>query len=160
MSIPFFFFFNSRVKCIKRMNGGEWYITTEISQRRGGTKKKRKRGGERGSWEARGARNSHPRPRSPFSLRRRAVWSYVPSSYSIIPPTSIPTVTPSEPNFWTHSLQFHCNGFAGSRFRLSLGPIRKTRPHSIYKSISSRLEKFLYCLDNQQWHLSFAYPLF
>ena len=30
----------------------------------------------------------------------------------------------------------------------------------IYKSISSRLGKFLYCLDNQQWHLLFAYPLF
>ena len=117
-------------KCIKRMNGEEWYITIEISQRRGGTKKKRKRGGERGSWEVRGVGNSHPRLRSPFSLRHRAIWSYVPSSYSIIPPTSIPTVTPSEPNFWTHSLQIHCNESTGLRFRPSLDPVRKMRPYN------------------------------
>ena len=30
----------------------------------------------------------------------------------------------------------------------------------IYKSISSKLGKFLYNLDNQQWHLPFAYSLF
>ena len=38
-------------------------------------------------------------------------------------------VAPSNPNFWTHSLQIHCNGSAGPRSRPSLGPVRKTWPY-------------------------------
>ena len=63
-------------KCRKRMNQGEGYITSEISQKKG------KKG--KSSWEARGVRNSHPRTRSPFPLGRRAVRFYVLSSYLII----------------------------------------------------------------------------
>ena len=64
-------------KCRRRMNGGEGYITTKISQRkrRGGGKEKEegKRRKKRGSWETRGAGNSHPQTRSPFSLGCRVV---------------------------------------------------------------------------------------
>ena len=56
-------------KCKRRMNGGEGYIATEISQGSGGGGKARKAG----SWEATGAGSSHPRMSSPFSLGRRAV---------------------------------------------------------------------------------------
>ena len=66
-------------KCRRRMNGGEGYIATEISQKR-----RRKERRKKGSWEARGAGSSHPRTRSPFSLGCRAVWFYVLSSYLII----------------------------------------------------------------------------
>ena len=112
--------------------GGGWTNENDIYNSRdlprdgwGGGERK-----ERGYWEARGAGNSHPRTRSPFSLGRRAVWLCVFSSYLIIAPTPKPVVTPSEPNFWTHSLQIHCNGSAGPRSCLSLGLVQKTRPYN------------------------------
>ena len=36
----------------------------------------------------------------------------------------------SEPNFWTHYLQIHCNGSAGPTSRPSLGPVRKPWPYN------------------------------
>ena len=44
--------------------------------------------------------------------------------------------------------------------KVAVWGINYQKGQCIYKSISSKLDKFLYCLDNQQWHLSFAYPLF
>ena len=44
--------------------------------------------------------------------------------------------------------------------KVAVWGINYQKGQCIYKSISSRLDKFLCCLNNQQWHLSFAYPLF
>ena len=89
-------------KCRRRMNGREGYITTEITQSRGGRKKKAQRK-ERGSWDARGVGSSCPRARGPFSLGRSPS-----DSVYFSPPKQ--AVASLEPNFWTHSLQIHCNG--------------------------------------------------
>ena len=59
------------------MKDKDIYITSEISQEGKG-------GEEKGSWEGRGAGNSHPRTRSPFSLGSKAVKFSVLSSYLII----------------------------------------------------------------------------
>ena len=92
-------------KCRRRMNRREGYITTEISQRGGRTVRKRreaqrKEGGscvtERG-W------------------RILVIERGVPSPWDVRPPDSVyfssskQAVASSEPNFWTHSLQIHCN---------------------------------------------------
>ena len=57
------------------MNGGEGYITTEISQRKEKMAKKKKEAQkkERGSWGTRGVGDSRPQAREPFSLGRWAV---------------------------------------------------------------------------------------
>ena len=101
-------------KCRKRMNQREGYITSKISHE----------GRAGGSSETRRDGNSHPRMRSPFprgvkpssSVFLALIWSS---------PISTQVVAPLEPNFWTHSLQIHCNGSAGPRSRPSLGPVRK-----------------------------------
>ena len=51
--------------------------------------------------------------------------------------SSVPNqaVTPSEPNFWTHSLQIHCNGAVGPRSCPSLGPVRKQGPYNRYSEL-------------------------
>ena len=56
------------------MNGGEGYITTEISQRKEKMAKKKKEAQkkERGSWGARGVGDSRRWVRGPFSLGRWA----------------------------------------------------------------------------------------
>ena len=41
-------------------------------------------------------------------------------------------VAPSEPNFWTHSLQIHCNGSAGPRSHLSLDLVRKPWLYNLF----------------------------
>ena len=41
-------------------------------------------------------------------------------------PISTQAVAPSEPSFWTHSLQIHCNGFVGPRSLSVAGPSQKT----------------------------------
>ena len=68
--------------------------------------------------------------RSPLSLGRRVDWFCVLSSYLIIAPTSKQAVALSEPNFWTHFLEIHCNGFAGPRSCLSLDLVWKPRPYN------------------------------
>ena len=59
-------------KCKRRMNGREKYITTEITQRKGGGRRPRRRGRPRERKEApvwpRGVGDSRPRARGPFSL--------------------------------------------------------------------------------------------
>ena len=45
---------------------------------------------------------------------------------------STQVVAPSEPNFWTHSLQIHCNGSAGPRSHLSLDPVRKPWLYNLF----------------------------
>ena len=108
-------------KCRKRMNQKKRiYNTKDLPQEEDG--------------EAKGAGNSHPRTRSPFSRGIR------PSDYVFLVPiwsSPIPTqaVPPSEPNFWTHSLQIHCNGSTGPRSRPSLGPVRKPWPYSRHSPI-------------------------
>ena len=63
----------------------------------------------------------------------------VPSPLDIGPPDSVcfsppkQAIASSEPNFWTHSLQIHCNGIAEPRSRPSLGPVRKTRPYNWHR---------------------------
>ena len=116
-------------KCRRRMNQGEWYITLEISQKNGEKKEKREAlrrkllGGS--SWETWGVRDSHPQTRSPFPLRHRAVWFCVLSSYLIIT-LSQTSRRPIRAQLWDHSLQIHCNEFAGPRSHPSLSPVRKT----------------------------------
>ena len=92
-------------KCRRRMNGKEEYITTEITQSKGGRPKRGGRPRER--KEALGVREELGIP----VLERG-----VPSPWDVVPPDSVcfsppkQVVTSSEPNFWTHSLQIHCNG--------------------------------------------------
>ena len=50
------------------MNGGVGYITTEISQKGDGLEEGGLGENEKGPWDARGARDSSPRARGPFSL--------------------------------------------------------------------------------------------
>ena len=85
-------------KCKRRMNRREGYITTEISQRRGA---RRKVGG---SW------------RTGRGWRIPILGQVVHSPWDVGLPDSVcfsspkQAVASSEPNFWTHSLQIHCNG--------------------------------------------------
>ena len=87
------------------MNGREEYITTEITQSRGGTTKKKR--------EAR-ARKGAPGVREELWIP--VLERGVPSPWDVglldfvcfSPPKQ--AVALSEPNFWTHSLQIYCNG--------------------------------------------------
>ena len=101
-------------KCRRKMNGREEYIITEIIQK--GRKKgggPEGSGGPRGRWRPKerkeapvwpiGVEDSRPWVRGPFSL---GCWP--PDSVCFLPPKRV--VASSEPNFWTHSLQIHCNG--------------------------------------------------
>ena len=93
-------------KCRRRMNGREEYITTEITQRKGG-RRPRRRGRPRERKEApvwpRGVGDSCPRARGP------SPWDVGPP-YSVCFSSPKQAVVLSEPNFWTHSLQIHCIG--------------------------------------------------
>ena len=90
-------------KCRMRMNGGEGYITTEISQRKG---RKKEEGKPRERREA---------PRMGEELGVHILGQGVLSPWDVGPSNSVyfsppkQVVAPSEPNFWTHSLQIHCN---------------------------------------------------
>ena len=85
------------------MNGGEGYITTEISQRKG---RKKEEGKPRERREA---------PRMGEELGVHILGQGVLSPWDVGPSNSVyfsppkQVVAPSEPNFWTHSLQIHCN---------------------------------------------------
>ena len=91
-------------KCRRRINGREGYITTEITQSKGDGKRKEAQEKGRGSRDARGDGDSSPRAKGPFSLGplSRLILYVFPSSER--------AVASSEPNFWTYSLQIHCNG--------------------------------------------------
>ena len=110
-------------KCRRRMNQGEGYIILEISQKKGGG------GGEKvlGKQEELGIHIHGRGVLSPWgigpsnSVFLASIWS------SAIPKQA---VTPSEPNFWTQSLQIHCNGSAGPRSHPSLGPVRTLWPYN------------------------------
>ena len=81
------------------------------------------------SLEVRLDGNPYPQTRSPFprgfelsgSVFLAPTWSS---------PTSTQVVALSEPNFWTYSLQIHCNGSAGPRSHPPLGPVRKPWPYN------------------------------
>ena len=90
------------------MNEREEYITTEITQSKGGGgARPRRRGRPRERKEALGVREELEIP----VLERR-----VSSPWDVVPPDSVcfsppkQVVALSEPNFWIHSLQIHCNG--------------------------------------------------
>ena len=120
-------------KCRRRMNQGEWYITLEISQKNGEKKEKRE-ALRRSSWEeVLGKREElgihilKPGVLSP--------WDIGPSDFVFLAPIwsssiSKQAVAPSEPNFWTHSLQIHCNGSAEPKSHPPLSPVRKPRPYN------------------------------
>ena len=94
-------------KCRRRMNEREEYITTEITQSKGGGGRPRRRGRPRERKEALGVREELEIP----VLERRvsSPWDVVqPDSVCFSPPKQV--VALSEPNFWIHSLQIHCNG--------------------------------------------------
>ena len=115
----------------RRMNGGKGYIATEISQKRRRKERRKKAHGKR---EELGV---HILERGVLSP-----WDVGPSDSTFLAPiwsSPVPkqAVAPSEPNFWTHSLQIHCNGSAGPKSHPSLGPVRKTRPYI-------KLESFQY----------------
>ena len=108
-------------KCRRRMNQGEGYIISEISQMKGEEREAPRKQEELGTHI--------------FGWGVLSPWDVGPSDSVFLAPiwsSPIPkqAVTPSEPNFWTHSLQIHCNGSAGLRSRLSLGPVRKLWPYN------------------------------
>ena len=106
-------------KCRRRMNQGEGYITWEISQMKGWRVP--------GKWEE-----------LVIHILGRGVlspWDVGPSDFVFLAPiwsSPIPkqAVAPSEPNFWIHSLQIHCNWSAGPGSHPSLGPVRKPWPYN------------------------------
>ena len=57
----------------------------------------------------------------------------VPSPWDVGPPDSVclsspkQAVTSSEPNFWSHSLQIHCNGLGPKTVTLQLAPFVGSR---------------------------------
>ena len=91
-------------KCRRRMNGREGYITTEITQREKGERKRRRRPRER-----------RETPRTREELGVPILGRGVLSPWDVGPSDSVYFSTPKqaiaslEPNFWTHSLQIHCN---------------------------------------------------
>ena len=114
-------------KCRRMMNEGEGYITTKISQKR---KKKEER--ERRRGKALGRREELGIHILGWGVL--SPWDVGPSDFvflAFIWSSSVPkqAVALSEPNFWTHSLQIHCNGFAGLRCLPLLGPVRKPWPY-------------------------------
>ena len=104
-------------KCRKRMNEREGYITTKITQRDKGERKRRRRPRER--REALGTQKELGVP----VLGRRVLspWDVGPSnSMYFSPPKQV--VASSKPNFWTYSLQIHCNGSGPKTESLQLAP--------------------------------------
>ena len=102
-------------KCRKRMNRKEEYITTEISQEKGGVRKKmeaqKQEGGscvtERG-WRIPVLERGVPSP-----------WDVgLPDSVCLSSPKQ--AVTSLKPNFWPHSLQIHCNELGPKTVTLQL----------------------------------------
>ena len=90
-------------KCRRRMNRGEWCITTEISQRK---KEEEKRDPRK--------RREAPRMGKELGVHilGRGVlspWDVGPSNFVYFSPPK-QAIAPSEPNFWTNSVQIHCNG--------------------------------------------------
>ena len=77
------------------------------------------------SWGVRLDGNSYRQTRSPFPRAIR-----LSSSVFLAPtwpsPTSAQAIAPSEPSFWTHSLQIHCTRFVGPRSPSVAGPGQKT----------------------------------
>ena len=106
-------------KCRRKMNGREDYITTEITQRKGGGKEK-----ERERRRGRPRRKGRPRERKEIPVLEQGV----PSPWDVGPPDSVclsplkQVIALSEPNFWTHSLQIHCNGLGPKTVTLQLAP--------------------------------------
>ena len=104
-------------KCRRRMNEREEYITTEITQSRGG--RPRRRGRPRERKEA---------PVVQEELGIPVLERGVLSPWNVGPPDSMcfsppkQTVASSEPNFWTHFLQIHCNGPGPKIATLQLAP--------------------------------------
>ena len=120
-------------KCKRRMNGREEYITTKTTQR-GGRPGRRRR-----------PRNKEAQRQEGGSYVTERGWRIpvleqgVPSPWGVGPPDSVyfsspkQAVTSSEPNFWTHSLQIHCNG---------LGPKTVTLQYTYMSSKMSLLSFF------------------
>ena len=85
-------------ECRRRMNRREEYITTETTQREGGPEE--------------GRRLLCDREGLGIPVLERTI----PSPWDVGPPDSVcfsppkQVVALSKPNFWTHSLQIHCNG--------------------------------------------------
>ena len=87
------------------MNEGEGYITTEISQRKKGRRGKKGKPRERRETSRMGEElGVHILGRGVLSP-----WDVGPSDFVYFSPPK-QAVAPSESNFWTHSLQIHCNG--------------------------------------------------
>ena len=113
-------------KCRRKMNGREEYITTEITQIRGG--------GEDGQEEEGG-----PEKGRRLLFDREGLGIPVPERglsfpWDVGPPDSVCFLSPkqavalSEPNFWIRSLQIHCNGIGPKTVTLQLAPsVGRTR---------------------------------
>ena len=104
-------------KCRWRMNGREEYITIEITQRKGGGSGQEEQGGLE-----KGRRLLCDREELGILVLERGVsspWDVGPlDSVCFLPPKQV--VALSEPNFWTHSLQIHCNGLSSKTVTLQL----------------------------------------
>ena len=95
------------------MNGRKWYITTKITQ---------------SMKEARRPIERREAPRMGEELGVHILGRGVLSPWDVRPSDSVyfsppkQAVAPSEPNFWTHSLQIHCNGPGLKTETLQLAP--------------------------------------
>ena len=91
-------------KCRRRMNGREGYITTEITQSK---EKRRKQEGPEKGGRLLGCEKSWEFPSSgEGSFLLGTLGCSVLCNFSPLKQA----IASSEPNFWTHSLQIHCNG--------------------------------------------------
>ena len=104
-------------KCRRRINRRNEYITTEITQRRGG-------GQEEEGGPEKGMRLLCDREGLGIPVLKRGV----PSPWDVGPPNFVCFSSPkqaiasSESNFWPHSLQIHCNGLDPKTVTLQLVP--------------------------------------
>ena len=101
-------------KCKRRMNGREGYITNKITQSRGG--------------EARSPIEMREAPGMREELGVLVLGRGTLSPWDVGPSGSVyfslpkQVVASLEPNFWTHSLQIHCNGSGPKIETLQLAP--------------------------------------
>ena len=114
-------------KCRRRMNRREEYITTEITQRMGIQ--------EEEEGPEKGRRLLCDREGLGIPVLKRGV----PFPWDVGPPDSVcfsppkQAVALSEPNFWTHSLQVHCNGLGPKTVTLQISMLHNlTRNKYIY----------------------------
>ena len=129
-------------KCRRRMNGREEYVTTEITQR-GGRPRRGRRPRNREAQRKEGGSHVTERGQRIPVLERGVPFPWdvgLPDSVYFSPPKQV--VASLEPNFWTHSLQIHCNGLSPKTVTL-----QKDMPIKIYKT--QTFNKIFLCFETK-----------